>query len=282
MTTKKTVSKSKKTAPKPKKPTPKPRLYRTATVEQLKGGNDLDFSKANLSDKEIRDTFVRCNFAEANLAGLFSVYARFQRCNFTRASLNYSHFVSCGFNECDFTATRVGGAAFVNCTFHRVALSKEFLERASLLECYFENCTLPDGVPVSMQRLPTGQFTAYKSVRGETSSPSGHYSQQHYVLELLVPRSAQRVIGLNALNPTSSNAGKCRVSKAKVVRVFDRGLRDITGLSTTPKQFHSRHNYAFTYEVGKWVKPDIFDADPAKVCSNGIHVFLYPEQAAAY
>ena len=263
MTAKKTVSKSKK-----------PELTPVQSF-RLHGGVDIDFSKRRFGRVELYEsTYRNCNFTDTVMPNVRADKAYFVRCSFIRTRVGHELFNRCSFTACDFTSILADGTKFVNCSFESMSLSKEFLESAVFQSCRFEHCGFPDGVPIHMQRLPTGQFTAYKSVRGPRLGC--------YVLELLVPRSAERVIGLDALDSRSSNYGKCRVSKAKVVRVFNQNLKDVTGLPSTPKVFRSRHRYSFTYKVGEWVKPDSFDSNPGTICSNGIHVFLYPEQAAAY
>ena len=288
MTAKKTVSKSKKAPSKPsKKPAPKPPAVpskfkepelKPVQVYRLNGGRNIDFSKRRFDDVELYEsTYRNCDFTDTIMHNMTAKLSSFVRCNFTRTRVSYELFNRCSFSECDFSGITSAGAVFVSCSFESMALSKAFLESAVFQACRFEHCKFPDGVPISMQRLPTGQFTAYKSGRGGAGPRS-----KLYVLELLVPRSAERVIGLTALSSQSCDYGKCRVSKAKVVRVLDLDLTDITGLPSTPKVFRSRHDSSFTYEVGKWVKPDAFDSNPGTVCSNGIHIFMYPEQAAAY
>lgn len=283
MTAKKTTPRPKKSTIKPaKEPAPsdgskKPELT-PVQVFRLKGGQNIDFSKRRFDHVGLHESLYRdCNFTDTIMHNMTAKLSSFTNCSFIRTHVSYELFNRCSFSECDFSGIRANGAVFVGCSFESMTLSKAFLESAVFQACRFEHCKFPDGVPISLQRLPTGQFTAYKSVRGGDALRS-----KLYVLELLVPRSAGRVIGLSALDAQGSDAGKCRVSKAKVVRVFNQNLKDITGLPSTPKVFRSRHRYSFTYKVGEWVKPDSFDADPATVCSNGIHVFLYPEQAAAY
>lgn len=280
MTTKKIAPKSKKAPAKPaKEPAPsdgskEPELT-SEQVQRLKGGDGIDFSRRRFDQVELYESTYRdCDFTDTVMANMAARMSSFTRCAFVRTDVGYELFSRCSFTACDFTSILANGAVFVNCSFESMSLSEEFLESAVFQSCRFEHCGFPDGVPIHMQRLPTGQFTAYKSVRGPRLGC--------YVLELLVPRSAERVIGLDALDSRSSNYGKCRVSKAKVVRVFNQNLKDVTGLPSTPKVFRSRHHYSFTYKVGEWVKPDSFDSNPGTICSNGIHIFLYPEQAAAY
>lgn len=287
MTTKKIAPKSKKAPSKPsKKPAPKPPALPSkptpeltpVQVLRLEGGQNIDFSKRRFSYVELYESrYDDCDFTDTIMHNMTARLSRFTNCSFIRTHVSYELFTRCSFSECDFSGIRANGAVFVGCSFESMTLSKAFLGSAVFQSCRFDDCKLPDGVPISLQRLPTGQFTAYKSVRGGDALRS-----KLYVLELLVPRSAQRVIGLDALDSRSCDYGKCRVSKAKVVRVLDQDLKDITELPSTPKVFRSRHDTSFTYEVGKWVTPDAFNPSPGTVCSSGIHIFMYPEQAVAY
>ena len=99
-----------------------------------------------------------------------------------------------------------------------------------------------------------GQFRAFKKVQGNV------------VLELLIPRSAQR---------TSTLVGrKCRASKVKVVGVASG--------ATTETVFRSHHEESFTYTVGKWASVPDYDGDIRVECTRGIHFFLTLDEAKNY
>ena len=98
-----------------------------------------------------------------------------------------------------------------------------------------------------------GQFYAFKKL------------QLGIIAVLLVPKSAKR------LNTPVSR--KCRVSKAKVVKMYD----PQGGNYTQP--IGGLHNPEFKYQVGKWITPDSFNEDIREVCTNGIHCFITEKEA---
>jgi hypothetical protein len=99
-----------------------------------------------------------------------------------------------------------------------------------------------------------GQFYGYKKLASGA------------IATLLIPRSSLRFGGLVGR--------KCRASKVKVVKIELHGKlieKDVDG--RTGK---------LEYETGKWVKPDKFDEDFTKECTNGIHFFITKKEAENY
>ena len=72
----------------------------------------------------------------------------------------------------------------------------------------------------------------------------------------------------------NDNARKCRAPKVYVVAISDYIGDAVTeGFS---------HVGGMRYAVGEVVVPDGYDANPNKVCTNGIHCFLSKAEAKAY
>ncbi len=65
---------------------------------------------------------------------------------------------------------------------------------------------------------------------------------------------------------------KCR---AEFVKVLD--MRNSRGHKV--KECRGKHNGGTIYKIGKIVKPDSYDPDPLKECSNGIHFFVTKQEA---
>lgn len=263
---------------KPVKPTPP--KYRSKAERILSPGVKRDFGRQNLSAVHLDGLYDRCDFKSANLNYTRVSNASFWGCPMNGMTANYAWFQSSTFDQCDFTDARFYRAVFVQCDFENMVLTQELLVAAIFISCNFsKNCTLPDKLPVKLRQLPQGQFMAYKKVYA--TDPKTHF-ETGYVLELLIPKSAQRVMALQAQNSRSDDAGKSRASKAKVKRVFNQDLVDITNDPSTPKEFHSGYDEAFIYRVGAWVTPRFYDPNPLSICSSGLHFFLQPEDAAAY
>ena len=144
----------------------------------------------------------------------------------------------------------LSGATLTGANLTGASLGGANLSGASLREANLTGATLPP-----FQIVPeVGQFRAFKKVQGNV------------VLELLIPRSAQR---------TSTLVGrKCRASKVKVVGVASG--------TTTETVFRSHHEESFTYTVGKWASVPDYDGDIRVECTKGIHFFLTLDEAKNY
>jgi len=94
-----------------------------------------------------------------------------------------------------------------------------------------------------------GPFYAFKKLK------------DNVIATLYVPRSAQRV---------NSTGRKCRVEKAKVVAL------------SSGTEAYDKHTGKLLYTVGKWVRPDSFNADIREECTNGIHCFITRGEAEKY
>ena len=95
-----------------------------------------------------------------------------------------------------------------------------------------------------------GPFYAFKKLKNDV------------IATLYIPRSAKRV---------NSTGRKCRVEKAKVVE-----------LSDNKTEAYDKHSGKLLYQLGKWVKPDSFNADIREECTNGIHCFITRKEAEDY
>lgn len=148
------------------------------------------------------------------------------------------------------TGAKLTEANLTEAKLVRANLYEANLTGANLGGAYLTGATLPP-----FQIVPeVGQFRAFKKVQGNV------------VLEILIPRSAQR---------TSTLVGrKCRASKVKVVGVA-RG-------TTTETVFRSHHDESFTYTVGKWASVPDYDGDIRVECTRGIHFFLTLDEAKNY
>ena len=111
----------------------------------------------------------------------------------------------------------------------------------------------------------------YKKVEGFIYP---EYSSGFYVLELELPKGAIVF---------SNQQRKCRTNTAKVLRVLTLQLEDVSpSFKSKESRLNSLYDKSFTYELGKTYTIDNFDLRNYEVCSNGIHCFLSPNEAAEY
>lgn len=108
---------------------------------------------------------------------------------------------------------------------------------------------------------PEGFFTAFKKTIDS--------SKVEYVVELLIPKTAQRI---NALS-----SRKIRVSRAKVIAHYTLDRKRLKGIVSEGKT-----NRGILYKDNKFVKPDKFDDSLQNECSQGIHCFLTFDEAKAW
>lgn len=229
--------------------------------QKLKPGADLNRENlervnaigADLEKASMREADLRyANLHGANLKG-----ADLTETNLRLASLTYA----------DLSGATLRGANLKSADFTGANLTGADLSWANLTFTTFKGANITGTKFPPFQIVPqVGQFRAFKKVVALTS-PRCYTS---FVLELLIPRSAQR---------TNTPMGrKCRASKAKVIRVVDPEPQ-----WSALTLFHSLHEHIFTYEVGKWVVPSgEYDGDIRVECTQGIHFFMSYEEARDY
>ena len=185
-------------------------------------------------------TGSRANLSGANLSGAYLTGAYLTGANLVGAYLTGANLVGACLYGANLSGANLSGAN----------LTGADLGVADLGVADLVGATLPP-----FQIVPeVGQFRAFKKVQGNV------------VLELLIPRSAQR---------TSTLGGrKCRASKVKVVGVASG--------ATTETVFRSHHEESFTYSVGKWASVPDYDGDIRVECAKGIHFFLTLDEAKNY
>ena len=144
------------------------------------------------------------------------------------------------------------GAYLGGAYLQRADLQGADLHRANLYGANLEGAYLTEvkNMPCFQIVPEIGPFYAFKKLR------------DNVIATLYVPRSAQRV---------NSTGRKCRVEKVKVV-----------SLSNGATEAFDSHTGKLLYKVGQWVKPDSFDNDFRKECTNGIHCFITKGEAENY
>ena len=126
------------------------------------------------------------------------------------------------------------------------------LRGAYLRDAYLRGAYLRKIEPYFRIVPEEGSFIAWKKCA------NGH------LVKIEIPAEAKRH---NALG-----GRKCR---AEFVKVLD--IRNSKGHKA--KKCYGQHDRNTVYEIGEIVRPDSYDPDPTKECSNGIHFFLTKQEA---
>ena len=184
------------------------------------------------------------------MSGAYLTRANLVGANLVGADLGVADLGVANLTGADLTGANLTGARLRVASLTGANLTGAYLSGANLSGANLTGATLPP-----FQIVPeVGQFRAFKKVQGNV------------VLEILIPRSAQR---------TSTLVGrKCRASKVKVVGVASG--------ATTGTVFRSHHEESFTYTVGKWASVPDYDEDIRVECTRGIHFFLTLDEAKNY
>ena len=214
-------------------------------------GSRANLSGANLSGANLSGAYLTGAYLTgANLVGAYLTGANLVGACLYGANLSGANLSGANLTGADLGVADLGVADLVGADLVGANLSGANLSGANLTGANLTGATLPP-----FQIVPeVGQFRAFKKVQGNV------------VLELLIPRSAQR---------TSTLGGrKCRASKVKVVGVASG--------ATTETVFRSHHEESFTYSVGKWASVPDYDGDIRVECAKGIHFFLTLDEAKNY
>ena len=88
------------------------------------------------------------------------------------------------------------------------------------------------------------------------------------IVKLRIPEDALR---------SSATTRKCRCNKAEVIEIYN-----IDGTIADERIVNSSYVPSFTYEVGKTVEVQDFDANRWNECTRGIHFFINRQEAINY
>lgn len=208
--------------------------------------DNVKFDSVEFTDCDLEGTsFAECTFKNADLCKNKLEYADFTDCDFTDADIQSTNFQDVCFIDVNFEHADANGADFRNASF----------DNCELENMQYDECT----AGFAMACPETGAFTAYKKAR--------LYNSNNCIVQLEVPADALR---------SSATTRKCRVSKAKVVAIYDMSGNSIQ------KNAYSNHAKNFVYRIGKMVEVKNFDKDRWHECAPGIHCFITKKEAELY
>lgn len=278
------------------------RNYREALREAIKEGIDLSGLKVKdeylmgigLSKGKLKDArFESCNltvsdFTKSNLEGAVFINCLLKGSSFSKANLKKSFFQLSSLEtarfyriegtKMNFKYCSLNGSLFDESTLKYSNFKSNTLRGASfrfsdLTDADFPNATEADINGIDLTYiigkdkiegyliLPEGDIIGYKKVISKGKGDA--------IAKLLISSDARRF---------KSYSGICRCEKAKVL-----SITTLKGVSL--KSAHSIYNSSdcpLWYKVGEIAIPDLFDPNPFKECSNGIHFFLTEKEAINY
>lgn len=227
---------------------------------------NIDLSQATFDNVTMRYVcvdnvkFDSAEFDDCNFEG-----SSFTDCTFKQADVRKNNFANADFTDCDFTDTIANEANFQNVYFTNVNFTGTHANGTDFRNVEFNNCELKCilydecTAGFAMACPETGAFTAYKK--------ACLYNHSDCIVKLEVPADALR---------SSATTRKCRVSKAKVVAIYDMSGNSIQ------KNAYSNHTKNFVYRIGKMVEVKNFDKDRWHECAPGIHCFITKKEAELY
>jgi uncharacterized protein YjbI with pentapeptide repeats len=171
--------------------------------------------------------------------------------NLSGANLSGANLSGANLSRANLSRANLSRANLYGADLSRAYLSGAYLSGADLSGANLSGADLKEVKNMTtFQIVPEiGPFYAFKKLKDGV------------IATLYVPRSAQRV---------NSTSRKCRVEKAKVVAL------------SSGTEAYDKHTGKLLYTVGKWVRPDSFNADIREECTNGIHCFITRGEAEKY
>lgn len=222
----------------------------------------LDFEGVDLSGADLSwSNLFYTRFVRANLQGANLTNANFTMANLSESDLSDAITLGTNFTSANIVGARArrarfGLANFTNANLSCSDFSKAYLTGAIFNGTKFIQTDLTNVKGLHYQICPkNGAFTAWKKAGG-------------YIIELKIPARAMR--------NSCINGRKCRAEYAIVV--------DIRNMYTNKQIGFVKSDYSckIIYEIGKIVKPDLYDPDPRITCSHGINFFMTRKEAEEY
>ena len=211
--------------------------------------NGASLYRANLYGANL----YRASLNGANLYGANLDGASLYRASLYRASLNGASLDGANLNGANLYGANLNGASLYRANLNGANLDGANLDGANLDGASYNDKTT---WPAFFVCPDTGSFTAWKKLQNDV------------IAELLIPADAKR---------TSSLVGrKCRSEFAIVVALHGRETHKVI------TEAHDKHTGKLLYKTGEAVRPDAYDGDFMKECTNGIHWFITRAEAEAY
>lgn len=234
----------------------------------------FDFSYVTFKNVKADCTvFKNCKFNDASFENCCFKRANFDNCEFVNCTTEYVYseaetdvnFYDASFDKCNFNNARLCGADFGDVYFDKCSFVEANLSNADFRNVEFDECVLTAirydelTAGIALACPEKGAFTAFKKAE--------LHNGDDCIVELQVPADALR---------SSATTRKCRVSKAKVVAVYN-----MDGKSIKQNAYSMRAN-SFVYRIGKMVEVKNFDKNRWNECSTGIHCFITKKEAELY
>ena len=212
--------------------------------------SSADLRYADLSSADLRSA----NLSSANLR-----YANLRSADLSSANLRYADLSSANLRSADLSSADLRSADLSSADLRYADLSSANLRSADLSSADLSSADLSSAdlssaknseMAVAMTRiLPEGDLIGWKKCR------------HGVIVKLRIPESAKRCHAFGR---------KCRAEFADVLEIIgnDHGI--------------SIHDVVTKYVAGARIRPDAFDTDFTKECSNGVHFYITRLEAEAH
>lgn len=228
---------------------------------------NANLSGANLSGANLYGAnlyganLFRANLSGVNLSGINLFRAKLVGANMSGANLSGANLSGADLFRCNLSGADLSGADLFSCNLMCADLSGADLSGVILSGANLSGADLSGAVNSSLSLMQT-------SIVPETGSFEGWKKlQKGYIAQLRIPAKAFR---------SSGTGRKCRASSAKVIAIYDKSGKKVTG------PCESTYDSSFKYEVGKTVSVKDFGMNRFEECAPGIHFFLSRIEAENY
>jgi hypothetical protein len=222
---------------------------------------DIDLSNMNLSGISFdnsrfdNSSFYNSSFYNSRFYNSSFYNSRFDNSRFYNSSFYNSRFDNSSFYNSRFDNSRFDNSSFDNSSFYNSRFDNSRFYNSRFDNSRFDNSSKNSILKYKhiWQIIPEeGAFIAWKKL------------SEGYIAKLEIPAKAKRTC--NIINR------KCRASYVKTLQIIDRNSDDV-------KEMHGSRNHKTMYKVGRLTRPDKYDDDFLKDCTNGIHFFVTKQEA---
>ena len=205
-----------------------------------------DLSGANLSG---------ANLSGANLSGANLSGANLSGANLSKANLFGANLFRANLSGANLSKANLSGANLFGANLSEANLSEANISGANLFEANLSEADLSRAKNAELACARTSIVPDHGPLFGWKQCRNG------VLVRLFIPSKAKR---------SNATGRKCRAERAKVLEVIGAEIG------------FSHHDASFTYKAGQWVRPDKWNENRWKECSNGIHFYLTRIEAESH
>jgi len=233
-------------------------------IKSIFGNLLFEFEKENNTIKDTLEEAIKCNanleYANLESANLESAniesanlkYANLKYANLESANLESANLESANLEYANLKFANLESANLKYANLEYVNLESANLEYTNLKYVNLDKKTI-NKIKHTIQIIPEdGSFIAWKKLYNEC------------LAKIEIPARAKRVCNFKNR--------KCRASYVKTLVIWDKNGKKI-------KEQYGYRDSNTIYKVNRITRPDKFDSNPLKDCTNGIHFFVTKREA---